>query len=93
MAALEAQLRVLVQAHAPQLGHVLGRGGDESEAVTTSSRGDLRRRGAAGQFSLIKPLSSNLIRSILIMLMGSYMQKTCLTHGKITQTATDCDFI
>lgn len=41
LCALEAQLRVLVQAHAPQLDHIFGRRSDESEAVTTSSRGDL----------------------------------------------------
>lgn len=42
--ALEAQLRVLVQAHAPQLDHVFGRGGDDSEAVTTSSGRDLQQK-------------------------------------------------
>lgn len=42
--AVVAQLRVLVQAHAPQLDHIFGRGGDESEAVTTSSRRNLQQK-------------------------------------------------
>lgn len=42
LSALEAQLRVLVEAHAPQLDHIFGRRGNESESITASSGGDLR---------------------------------------------------
>lgn len=38
---LEAQLRVLVQTHSPQFGHVFGAGGHQREPITTGSRGDL----------------------------------------------------
>lgn len=41
--ALESQLGVFVEAHAPHLGHVIGCRGDEREAVTAGRRGDLRK--------------------------------------------------
>lgn len=55
---LEAQLGVLVEAHPPQLCHIFGRGGNESEAVTASSRGNLPQKkkkssGRAQQSGLI----------------------------------------
>lgn len=39
--ALESQLGVFVQAHAPHLGHVFGCRGDECKAITAGCRGDL----------------------------------------------------
>lgn len=41
---LKAQLGVFVQAHAPQFGHIFCWGGDECEAITTSSRRDLQQK-------------------------------------------------
>lgn len=64
LCALEAQLRVLVQAHAPQLDHIFGRGGDESEAVTTSSRRDLQQSEFSQNYLNTSPVQMELKTSL-----------------------------
>lgn len=54
LGALEAELRVFVKAHAPHLGRIFGGGGDEGEAVTAGSRGDLQQRRSSALHTIAK---------------------------------------
>lgn len=58
LSALKAQLRIFVQAHAPQFGHIFGWRRDESETVTTGSRGDLQQQQQKARSALQSSLKT-----------------------------------